>query len=307
MQDLIREVSRVVNNTLSKTSIKPLLENAVPFSENNFREIVPALGKLSFVDGGNCEILSGLHFSVQFCRIAHVTYEDNKLVDSSREEFFVLVETVQDLGDIGFKVSVFREDGKDFAIPVIASSDPFLTSKDRRVSASRVVGVVRRICEIRKAKELSGKVVLDGNLQAEHPLVRKELDDSLYALSKTCEIFTDAGDALTVALEKMAPYSTYAYYPLAEGLQMSMVKLHEKSTYVFKVEGGIDIIPLLASHARDPVFLGYPYGLVQADKLARVTNEEKRYLELRFKHTLDEDNLTQHLNTVNAHDVLDTI
>jgi len=241
---------------------------------------------------------------LQLCRIAHVTYEDNKLVDSSREEFFVLVETVQDLGDIGFKISTF---GKDIDLPVIASSDPFLTSKDRRVSASRVVDIVRRLSEIRKAKELSGKVVLDGNLQAEHPLIRKELVDSLYALSKTCEIFTDAGDALTVALEKMSPFETFAYYPLAEGLQMSMVKLHSKSKYVFKVEGGIDIIPMLASHAKDPVFLGYPYGLVQADKLARVTHEEKRYLQLRFKHNLSEENLTQHLNTVNAHDVLDTI
>ncbi len=307
MQELlqhIQHISRTLSSTLERPSIKPLLKDAIPFSVSNFKQIVPAQGRVSFVDGGNCELLGGPHFSLQFCRIAHVTYEENKLIDSSREEFFILVETVQDLGDIGFETRLF---GKEMDIPLFSASDPFLTRKDKRASPTTVAGLVRRLCEIYKANTLSGKVVLDGNLQAEHPVVRKHLTGALYAVSKTCEVYTDTGDALGVALQKLSPYDSFAYYPLAEHLQMSMVKLHPQSKYVFKVEGGIDIIPLLASHARDPAFLGYPYGLLQADKLARVTNEEQRYLKLRFTHLLGEEKITQHLNTLNAHDVLDTI
>ena len=39
---------------------------------------------------------------------------------------------------------------------------------------------------------------------------------------------------------------------------------------------------MLSSISVDPVFLGYPYGLVEADKLARVTNKE---VEISVKDT----------------------
>ena len=38
-----------------------------------------------------------------------------------------------------------------------------------------------------------------------------------------------------------------------------------------------DYILSLVDNSKDPVFYGYPYLLIEADKLARVTNKEKEY------------------------------
>ena len=66
---------------------------------------------------------------------------------------------------------------------------------------------------------------------------------------------------------------------------------------------------MIAFNAKDPVFLGYPYGLIEADKFARCQENEKDYLKTRFiqKTTKDYKKIKQILNTNKAHDLLDNI
>ena len=57
----------------------------------------------------------------------------------------------------------------------------------------------------------------------------------------------------------------------------------------------------------DPVFIGYPYGLVEADRIARISNQEKESLKTMFLVKLRNKNIEKYLSSVNAHEILDRI
>ena len=67
-----------------------------------------------------------------------------------------------------------------------------------------------------------------------------------------------------------------------------------------------DILSLLEDNSRDYSFPGYPYGLVKADQIARVSNHEKEYLRSKIMFSLGDDRqIAQCLKAMDAHDVLD--
>jgi NurA-like 5'-3' nuclease len=92
---------------------------------------------------------------------------------------------------------------------------------------------------------------------------------------------------------------------------MFFAKLNENAKHIFRIEFYKEVpfkieesIGLLAFNSIDPVFLGYPYGLIDADNFARITNEEKEMLKLRIIAGMENSNL---LNELNAHEMLDKI
>ena len=69
------------------------------------------------------------------------------------------------------------------------------------------------------------------------------------------------------------------------------------------------MLPILAAHSTDPLFLGYPYPLIWTDKNARISNHEAAMLKTQLLARLGKDvnNIKKYLNAANAHDVLDSI
>jgi hypothetical protein len=64
----------------------------------------------------------------------------------------------------------------------------------------------------------------------------------------------------------------------------------------------------LASNSNDPVFYGYPYSLIEADKEARVSNKEKEYFKTIFlSKSKKKDRLKYLLSNLDSHDILDRI
>ena len=97
---------------------------------------------------------------------------------------------------------------------------------------------------------------------------------------------------------------------------MIIARLHEISDYAFVIDIHKDckdkipeICSSLAYNSKDPVFLGYPYGLVEADQFARCQEYEKKFLQTRFLQSSRENfaQIRRFINTNNAHDVLDSI
>ena len=93
-------------------------------------------------------------------------------------------------------------------------------------------------------------------------------------------------------LKKLSDYDEWYYYPVVNiedeehQAEMYFIKLHKdsKHTFMFEVykenEYNLqNILSLLKQNSIDPVFLGYPYGLIEADKFARVTAQEKEYYQ----------------------------
>lgn len=220
-------------------------------------------------------------------------------------------------------------------------NDTAFTVGNRRASLAIVSSLMRRCAELYAASflihELSSSdvVVLDGSLSCickqEEEVLQQFLSHadasniSVVALSKTSEAVTTDGNSFASVLQQQCSLPRWLYTPagkfsftsfLGKGI-VSFVKLHERSQHIFRVDTleklSLDhckqIAEMLASNATDPVFYGYPYGLVKADVFARISNDEKEYLLTKFlvhagKHA---EKLRQLMHATNAHGILDKI
>ena len=133
---------------------------------------------------------------------------------------------------------------------------------------------------------------------------------------------TDKGNSITNALNKFNVSGKWIYHPVAEissnehKAEMAFAKLHEKSKYIFRFEiykeqkNKInEIATLLADNSKDSVFIGYPYGLIEADRNARISNNEKGMMQTFFsvKFGKEWDKIKDSLTSTDAHEILDKI
>ena len=150
----------------------------------------------------------------------------------------------------------------------------------------------------------------------------RENDVYLIGLAKTCSLRTDKGYSLMAAIQTLASdteHESWYYHPVAENNnpdhagEMAFVKYHPRSWYAFRTEffkeqdiPVEEVLSELAYQAQDPIFLGYPYGLVDADKKARVTDEEIDFIKNIGGNKLG--SVFRHkINSMNAHDRLSNI
>lgn len=244
-------------------------------------------GTVTYIDGGNQSIYTTASFTLQFVRLFAVTYEGMDRVSEQKKEFYILVSK-----------------GSKCKVQWFDSSGPLEVNADSIESA---VDMIRRYKELEFASEFENPV-LDGNLYEDHELFIPLITPELSALSKTNQLVSDQGTSVVTDLLAMTDLKMW-FYDLAKSTHtMYICKLHARANYCFKIETAKpELIYLLASHSRDPTFLGYPYGLVYADKMARVTDEEMRYVRIRILSSISESSITQHLNTQNAHMILDNL
>lgn len=298
----------------------------VKLRKDAFDSFSPSPGNLVFVDGGNGEILKGPNVSLQFCRLAASRYEGRRRVWRESVDFFVAVVAKRRDLDLVYDAQVFDLEGRQLASFSVDSLDPSLRSGDHRVSADAVANHVRKVEELRFAKEILKRLgkgdvlVRDGDLLSSGPFLKDELRRFSLAseklgvhvigLSKTCHLCTDAGASAVSAVRALAPGGSWFYF--ADGI-VGFVRLHENSRYVFR----FDVFPhdhsvlkqifgYLSFISADPVFLGYPYGLVEVDKSARVSEHELRSLRTRFS-LASKGSFDLLEAAVDAHDLLNTL
>jgi hypothetical protein len=155
------------------------------------------------------------------------------------------------------------------------------------------------------------------------------------AISKTSTLFTDTGQPLFASIQLLSETSAlkdsaWYYYPIVSithpdhKAEMFAVKLHKNSDYVFRFEvlrdqvtkhnlGEVElIISSLAANSRDVGFPGYPYGLIDADKFARVSMTEKTAYEFQFRAILSSqkeiwEKISRFVRSSDAHEVLNKL
>lgn len=220
-----------------------------------------------------------------------------------------------------------------------------------RVPIGKVAGAARLFAEWKYAgtimdDELSSEDILvrDGSLQTSVTNERKyynetikkalENDVRLLGLSKTSTLFTSTGYSLFAAISELAEGSAHAhsswfYYPIVDinqpdhKAEMYAVKLHPRSDYVFRLEllkpqaerisleDKGKIFNMLAFNSSDATFPGYPYGLLDADKLARVDFNERENQKIQFLSCASKEKvlsrLIKCLKSTDAHDVLNQL
>lgn len=229
------------------------------------------------------------------------------------------------------------------------SLDRSLMTGSQRVPISRIIDISRLFAEWNLSQfVVSGELeegdvlVRDGTLQTIAPNEGKYAQKAYEAalkknvhfssLSKTSTLLTKTGQPLLSAINTLSETSTmkdeaWYYYPIVEinqpdhRAEMFAVKLHKLSEYVFRFEVLKDqvdrkniadtglIIASLARNSRDLIFPGYPYGLIDADKFARVTATEKRNNEFQLKSVSGKvwQKVSKFIKSSDAHEILNKI
>lgn len=283
--------------------------------KKNFHEIISFdnLSDLTFIDGGQAILFESAGFCIGIIRVAAISYSNNKRVNRDIEEFYVLITEK----DNSFIINSFPNE--KFNNLHFDPENETLRNGIERASPSRILSVIRRFAELNSAKNYKN-AVLDGTLEARYP---NELDyieklENVSAISKTCSLVTNVGLGVVNYLESLND-KKWRYYPIVinnnknHQAEISFIKLMEKSDYIFRFEHkGNDagkIIYTLSKNSADPIFLGYPYGLVDADNAARITDREKKMLQTQISVKLGKDwgRFSKMLKSMNAHDILDNI
>ena len=142
------------------------------------------------------------------------------------------------------------------------------------------------------------------------------------SIAKTTNLFTNSGMNVLTYILRMGGEGCWQYNNVADinekchKAEISIVKLNRKGRHCFRFEifkmqkdEINNIVGHLADNSRDPSFPGYPYGLIAADRSARVSNKERDYLRNVILAKAGEDayGLSEETMSNDAHNILDSI
>jgi len=299
----------------------------IQIDANNFLEIQSkeSNNKIVFIDGGQAELWKAVDFSLQFIRTAAITLQNNKRINSVIHEFFVLITAEEE----NYTTEIFPVKGLPIDNITVHAMDASIREGNEKASISKIGNIIRRFAELELAKQTMNKlekedvIVLDGSLKCMVPGEKEKMsalsekaEESeiiLSSLAKTNKL-TKQGISIASQLHKEGTW----LFPLEdeEHYATGIAKLNKNSSYVFEVninknqkEFLPETVSYLAQNANDVAFPGYPYGLIQADKFARVSNEEKSYWLTLFQAHAGKkwEHIRKSLNIQNAHSILDNI
>ncbi|MGE5601392.1 MAG: hypothetical protein ACM3TS_00115 [Clostridia bacterium] len=287
-----------------------------PFDVANFHQIEGTRcgRKISFVDGGNQEILGGANISIQLNRVYFNIFNGRRRMESKR--------IPQHLEFISVTEATFSDDRPRYRtqiLPVKAEFSHYLpVSQDLEFGMkdegphdiSKIASMARRFAEWSISKQVvveelsEGDIlVMDGALWARYSNELKYSKECFSAaqyknviftaLAKTSRLITNSGISLLGAIRAMAydgrVNGTWYYHPIAEShntAEMFVLKLHEVSQRVYRYdiyseqarklskEERMQIFTQILDNSSDLSFPGYPYGLIDADYNARIRGEE---------------------------------
>jgi len=314
---------------------------AFKIEKRNFHKIedIKSEKKIAFIDGGNAEILGASNFCLQLIRTYFTIYKDNKRISSGKNEFYALIYSLNEDDKIKYKTEIFDLKNKlELKNIDFDSYDETIKEGFNRIKISKIAEIIRRFAEIKTAEtamdflENGDFVVLDGDLEASktneinyfNDLYKKSIEKNIViaAISKTTSLFTQKGNSVAALLNLLSPLKEWFYHPVVEisnknhEAEIFFVKLNKNSGHVFKLEihkkqktNASEILFLLKNNSKDPVFPGYPYGLIEADKFARISNNERNYFKTLFISKIGKKykKIGQYITTLNAHEILDEI
>lgn len=229
-----------------------------------------------------------------------------------------------------------------------SSVDRTLMNGNQRADIGRVGSVARRFAEWRMALRALEKMsrgdvlVMDGTLQSNFTnevdyvkALSDEVEDKgviLTGISKVSTIFTTTALSLIGAVTGLAERENIEgnwYFPVAvsrsidHDAMITIAKLNPIAERVFRVEvkreqyeelgneGVEEIFSLLCRNSTDATFPGYPYGLIDADRFARVSYDEISYYRSLLMSELYKNGgnskFLSHIRSRDAHDILNLL
>ena len=266
---------------------------------------------IAFIDGGQAEILAAGNFCLSFIRVAALVYSNGQKIKEHKHEFYLLTTAKYKDEEVVYESKIFPLGNKiliDENDLSISSTDITIRTGMERASISQISNVARRFAELSLCRGVDADIIiLDGILELSYRSEEKylsRLPANVCALAKSSSLFTASGNSPLVLLNKLSSSPYWSYHIDDANF---LVKLHPRSRHVFRFTGNRDFLPHLVENSKDAIFLGYPYGLISADRLARVSNEEKKNLRMNILLKAENKEIAEYLSTTDAHDILDNL
>lgn len=338
-QQILQDIQCVSLQRMQETTIflQPFSAayHPITFSEEHFTTIHPQQTErlVVFVDGGNAELLKTPDFSLHFLRFAAVGFHKTKKVFQKKKEGYVLVATQKRDEKLFLQTTTYGDlpRAPTLSLPFDA---PFFadTNAIHRTKLSTVAELFRALCElsfageILNASEKNSVLVLDRPLLQENPheecafaglhTAAEQKQAIICGLAKTTALLCNNGESVVEQLQHFEKKGCWIYSPVfssydpKHNAMVGFVRLHPTAKHIFRFEIAAQqreqmhaVASWLAGISHDAAFLGYPYGLVVADQLARISNKEKEYAQTLFlSHAKEKGFATTALN---AHEILD--
>ncbi len=307
-------LSEISQHLRTKLKVFSLIDNLIlnnkiiPINQENFQELLPSDQNktIAYIDGGQAELISGGNLCLNLIRVSAQILQGTKRISSQKQEFYLLTTAVYKQGDIWYESKIFGDSLVNEEDLLICSNDSSLKSGQERGPIGKVANMARRFAELKLASEAKADyVLLDGTLEPTFKNEEKYLSPKVSALAKTCSLFTTCGNNPAILLQRLSPNQGSWHYFVVE--KTYFVKLHPRAKHLFRFEGSPEILSHLIESSSDPIFLGYPYGLILADKMARVSNNEKNSLKMNLLLRDENKEIASYLNSMNAHEILDSL
>ncbi len=278
--------------------------------------------RFAFVDGGNSPLLQSPSFTAGIIRTAVITMRYEKTISTDINTFAAFA----------YKKKDNNAALKTFSLPTTGHLPETIAEnigKSRLdMETSELLSLMRRMSEIETCIDLAKSldegdiIVLDGALDCMHKpekemmqeLIKTCVDNNILiiAVAKTTTI-VKKGDTITARLSYIKEDSG-PWYTIIDG--RFYAKLHKRSGHIFRIgfaEEQIEDIDLakvmgmLYFYSRDIAFPGYPYGLLKADRFARVSDEESEMLRTKLLMAGLEKEISPYIRSVDAHNILDNM
>lgn len=270
--------------------------------------------RVAFVDGGNGTLFQAPNYTLTLNQVCYSLFRGHyrvhpKGTDMVRFYACMMLDTPDHDADPAYTVRLFPrsaveheylppEDDLSDATSEAFMYDEHLNSLPRRLAELQMAARV-----IRDELDRGEILVMDGSLQArfktEHRYAEMLYDEAikkgviLCGLSKRSRLITRSGEPLLARIDEIARDVEHArwYVRVAESIAdergvILAVKLHPASEYVYRFEILDDqfqhmskdeinsVLYGISANSNDLSLLGYPYGLVDADKRSQMRDVE---------------------------------
>ncbi|NPA38738.1 MAG: DNA double-strand break repair nuclease NurA [Candidatus Nanohaloarchaeota archaeon] len=305
--------------TLPKTdSVYPVLRKKDAYDikkieKENFRILKEGVSQDSkniwAVDGSNKTIAESSGKAIELIRISAVS--ESKVITST-----YIVGVVPRLeSEITYDAKAFLFSGEDLGLNEIKMNayDPSITGTAFKAQPSTVAAVLRRFLEWKMIEKIMkdynpAMILKDGSLAmhitGEEEIAQHILDSKypVIGVVKNSSILSNRGLNILHEISSIQPHSPHWYYDfIAKGKESShpvyihAVKLHPRGR-IYRMEipyhyNPASIYQTLIPISNDALYLGYPYLLAKADKIAKIKDYEVKHLmlELVDKEEFEED------------------
>ena len=292
----------------------PELYEAFPLNKNNFRKLKEKnVREVWAIDGSNKTVVEGSGIAIEYGRVVAVSNK-GRILETS---FLSLVKAKIKEEQLYYEVMPYHWSGTEIKLKIqeFNAYDETLTGSAFKAKPATVAAITRRFMEWAMLNHIINNyddivVLRDGSLHmgvtGEKEVVGEvfkkanEKGSDIIGVVKFSTILSNRGRDILNEVNELAHINApWIYYPIAIGKRdlhpavIGALKAHKHGRIVriemhkdfFNIEALEEILAL----CNDALYLGYPFILAKADKIAKIKDYEIKELRKIILHNLSKE------------------